>query len=209
MITNATIARLKEALTRMDAPLFKGELNLTLVGIRSADTDANTFNDLLCVLYEKDGKLTLQTFPVSTDPGIYYREHPINVDGTAILKPGHYPGCWLLGVHRGQYKALVQRGPMTVYRDRNKDGKLDMKNEATGYFGINLHHASFNGVSHSVDRWSAGCQVLANIDDFNALMTLVKQAAEKYGPHFSYTLMDEADLCATTKDKDSQNSSVA
>lgn len=194
-----TVKQIKDALLRKDAPLFTGELNLTLVGIRSKDTDSNAFNDLLCVLYEQDGKLQLVKFPCSTDPGLYYREHPINVLGTAILKPGHYRQCWRLGAHQGKYKALVQRGPMTVYRDRNKDGKLDLDNEQTGLFGLNLHKATVNGYSLQVDKWSAGCQVLADSKDFDTLMDLVKQSAEQYGDSFSYTLLDEDDLTGKGK----------
>jgi hypothetical protein len=199
-----TIARLKESLSRKDAPLFKGELNLTLVGIRAKDTTANTFNDLLCVLYEADGKPVLEQYPITTDPGVYYREHPINVDGTAILKPGHYPKCWQIGAHQGKYIALVQRGKMTVYRDRNKDKKLDLNHDQTGYFGINLHRAGKNALTLKTDKVSAGCQVFANSDDFDAVMRLAQQSAAKYGNSFSYTLLDEADLWPVTKEKAAQ-----
>ncbi|MEE7625441.1 hypothetical protein V3O24_04645 [Methylobacter sp. Wu8] len=190
-----TITQLKDALSRKDAPIFKGELNLTLVGIRSKDSDANTFNDLLCVLYEKGGKLQMEQFAITTDPGMYYREHPINVDGTAILKPGHYPKCWQIGAHQGKYIALVQRGPMTVYRDRNKDAHLDKANEQTGYFGINLHRAGANALTLRTDKVSAGCQVFADSKDFDTVMALAQKSAAKYGNRFSYTLLDEADLC--------------
>ncbi|MFZ2405535.1 MAG: hypothetical protein WAW41_10390 [Methylobacter sp.] len=200
-MNKVTINQLKDALSRKDAPIFKGELNLTLVGIRSKDSDANTFNDLLCVLYEKNGKAQLDQFPITTDPGLYYREHPINVAGTAILKPGHYKGCWQIGAHQGKYLALVQRGLMTVYRDRNKDAHLDKANEQTGYFGINLHRAGANGHTLRTDKVSAGCQVFANSEDFDTFMTLAQRAAAKQGNSFSYTLLDEADLCVAIKEE--------
>ena len=200
-----TIKQLKDALLRKDAPLFTGELNLTLVGIRATDTDANTFNDLLCVLYEDAaGKLQMQTYPITTDPGLYYRQHPIHVDGTAILKPGHYTACWQIGAHQGKYIALVQRGPMTVYRDRNKDGKLDLTNEQSGYFGINLHRTGVNAHSLITDKVSAGCQVFANADDFDAVMALAQQSAAKHGNRFSYTLLDEVDVCQPAQSKEAQ-----
>lgn len=206
-----TLKSIKEALTRKDAPLFKGEMNLTLVGIRSADMAANTFNDRLCVLYQDDkNAYQMEQFPITTDPGVYYREHPINVLGTAILKPGHYKGCWQIGAHRGQYTALVQRGEMTVYRDNNKDAKLDIGiAEETGFFGINLHHAALNGFTLKTDKWSAGCQVFASIDDFNHAMELVQRSAKIYGNRFSYTLLEEKDLCQINKETDSPGSSAA
>ncbi|MGZ5620565.1 MAG: hypothetical protein ACXWFG_06825 [Methylobacter sp.] len=174
------------------------------MGIRAKDLTANTFNDLLCVLYEADGRQVLEQYPITTDPGVYYREHPINVDGAAILKPGHYKGCWQIGAHQGKYLALVQRGEMTVYRDRNKDKKLDLDHEQTGYFGINLHRAGQNAHTLKTDKVSAGCQVFANSKDFDAVMKLAQQSAAKYGNSFSYTLLDEADLCPTTKEKTAQ-----
>lgn len=192
---NMTIDKIKDALTSRDAPYFKGELNLNLIGIRAADRQANRFNDVLCVLYEQRGAV-LETFPITTDPGLYFRKHPINVLGTAVLMPGHYPKCWAIGAHRGQYTALVQRGPMTVYRDNNRDGAIDTQSVPieSGYFGINLHHAAVNGYTLAVDRWSAGCQVFANKADFDTVMALIHRSAATYGRFFSYTLINEEDL---------------
>lgn len=208
---NPSVKNITAALAKISAPLFKGEMNLTLVGIRATDLAANTFNDALCVLYhDAKGQLQLEQFSITTDPGAYYRQRPINVLGTAILKPGHYKGCWQIGAHRGQYLALVQRGLMTVYRDNNKDDKLDIGgHEDHGYFGINLHHAAANGHSLKTDKWSAGCQVFADINDFNRLMELVQKSAMKYGNKFSYTLLNEADLCVAKTNKEGQDSLAA
>ncbi len=186
-----TLQNVMDALSRMDAPLFTGELNLNIVGVRSADRDADTFNDVIALLYQKNNQWRIDYFPATTDPGGYYRTHSINTKGTAILKPGHYRSCWQIGLHRGKYTALVQRGPMTVYRDNNKDEHLDAVNEETGLFGINLHHASRHGFSMDVGRWSAGCQVIASAADFNWLMETVIASAKKYGSRFSYTLLTE------------------
>lgn len=196
MIPGITINRIKGALKRMDAPYFSGHLNLNLIGIRAADASADTFNDALAVLYDNaDGKTVLLTYAITTDPGTYYRLHPINVNGTAMLKPGHYPLCWRIGAHRGKYQALVQRGPMTVYRDANRNGVLESGlPEDTGYFGINLHHAAINGYTLRVDRWSAGCQVFADKAHFDEVMALVNASAAIYGDRFSYTLINEIDL---------------
>lgn len=193
---NMTRKKLTDALKKAGYPLFVGELNITLVGVRSPDKNANRFNDTLCVLFEKDGKKILKKYPITTDPGTYYRENPLNVDGTAVLVPGHYKSCWRLGAHRGKYRALVQHGLMSVYRDSNKNRsiELDKSTIQSGFFGINLHRASVNNYSLQVDKWSAGCQVLASPDDFNELMDLLEQSAAKYGNSFSYTLLDEADL---------------
>lgn len=184
-----------EALKRLDYPVFKGDFNLNLVGIRSHHTDANTFNDLLVVLFEVDKKPVMFSFDITTDPGIYYRENPINKDGTAMLVPGHYRSCWKIGNHKGQYRALVQVGEMNVYRDNNRNALLDdLTVTQRGLFGINLHHAGASIVSLLVDKWSAGCQVVANPVDFELLMALVKKSAQTYGDKFSYTLLTEDQL---------------
>jgi len=187
---------LKKALKNNGYPLFTGDLNITLVGVRSADTSANSFNDVLCVLVELDGKKRLFKYPMSADPGTFYRQNPLNVDGTAVLVPGHYKGCWRIGAHQGKYRALIQKDLMAVYRDSNKNSTIetDTKTIQRGFFGINLHRASVNNYSLQVDKWSAGCQVLANPDDFNELMALLEQSAAKYGNSFSYTLLNEGDL---------------
>ena len=185
-----------DALKRQGHPVFKGDYNLNLIGIRSQDSHANTFNDVLVVLYEVDRKTMLHTFPLTTDPGVYYREHPLNVDGTAVLVPGHYRSCWRVGAHQGRYRALVQRGQMAVYRDGNGDQHIDDEADTiqTGLFGINLHRANSQRESLRVDRWSAGCQVLANPLDFNLVMALAEKSADIYGPAFSYTLLTEDQL---------------
>lgn len=191
-----TAKTITDALKRHDYPVFKGDYNLNLVGIRSSDLDANSFNDRLAVLYELDRKQILHVFPLTTDPGVFYRENPLNVDGTAVLVPGHYSGCWELGAHQGKYKALVQRGPMAVYRDNNSDQHIDADADTVqnGLFGINLHRANANYSSLRVDRWSAGCQVMANPLDFDLVMALANKSAETYGRRFSYTLLNEGDL---------------
>lgn len=172
-----------------------GNYNLNLVGIRSSDTNANTFNDKLCVAFTARGKPRLYVFDATTDPGTYYREQPINVDGTAILKPGQYRGLWKIGKHRGQYEALVQTGMCTVYRDNDRNKTLDLTApEHSGFYGINCHRAAYSGTARDVDRWSAGCQVLANADDLSLLMTLCHIAAENWGNSFTYTLLTEEQL---------------
>jgi hypothetical protein len=185
-----------DALKKKDFPFFKGDYNLNLIGIRSSERDANTFNDVLVVLYQVNGKQHMHCFSITTDPGVYYRENPINVDGTAVLVPGHYPSCWQIGAHRGKYYALIQAGEMVVYRDDDNDAEINTDDDGkqTGLFGINLHRANEQYTSSQVDKWSAGCQVIADPIDFELLMALVKKSAQTYGDRLSYTLLAEDEL---------------
>ena len=194
---NITIESLIKAIENKGYVLFSnGDYNLNLIGVRTADDTANTFNDWFCVLYKVDGQWQLNIYRCTTDPGLYYRLNPMNVSGTAILKPAQHRGCWRVGLHRGRYKALVQYESMTVYRDDNKDNKLDTDpdKESHGMFGINCHRAREYGVSKLVDKWSAGCQVLASGDDFDELMKLVEKSDHIYGDKFTYTLLEEHDI---------------
>ena len=172
----------------------KGLYNLNIIGVRTPDDSANKFNDHMHVVYKDEHGWVTRTWQCTTDPGVYWREHPMNVNGTAILMADQFRGSHKIGLHRGKYTALVQTGGrVRVYRDDNKDEVLDMDpaTEQDGYFGINIHKAG----SHSteVDKWSAGCQVFANADDFECFMNIVKKSAETYGSQFTYTLIDDPD----------------
>lgn len=169
--------------------------DLNIFGIRTKDMMANTFNDFVGVMYRYEQFWNYFLFPATTDPGTYWREHPMNVNGTAILKPGQYRGSHKLGEHKG-YPALQQKSPMIVYRDPDRDNLLEMDEESTeeGIFGINIHRASSENPSTQVNKWSAGCQVIRDPLQFRFLISLVEKSAEKYGNSFTYTLLTEEDF---------------
>lgn len=169
--------------------------DLNIFGVRTADTDSNKFNDWLCVMYLNDGIWNLFSFPATTDPGLYWRENPMNVNGTAMLKPGQYRSAYMLGEHKG-YPALQQRTPLLVYRDADRDQYLepDEDNVQEGMFGINIHRASAYAPSSEVNKWSAGCQVLQDPIHFEFLLNLVRASSKLYGNRFTYTLLTEADF---------------
>jgi hypothetical protein len=172
-----------------------GMYNLNIIGIRSKTTEVNKFDDRICVVFRDELGWITRTWPCTTDPGTYWLDNPSNVAGTAILIPGQYRGVYKIGKHRGQYDALVQKGgTVKVYRDANKDEVLDMDpdTEQEGYFGINIHKAGEH--STEVNKWSAGCQVFANKDDFEEFMSICYAARTKWGDSFTYTLIDEPEL---------------
>ena len=173
-----------------------GEYNLNIVGVRNNDTSSNNFNDDLYLLYLVKGEEQALCFSMTTDPGEYWRENPMNVDGCAIVKPGQYPGLWKIGKHQNKYDALVQHRLITVYRDNDNNESLDVETalEQTGMFGINCHRANSASKSIRVDKWSAGCQVLADPLDFNILMALAYKSKSIWGNSFTYTLLTEDEL---------------
>jgi hypothetical protein len=177
---------------------FTGNYNLNLIGVRQDNPIPNRFNDEFYVIYEVGGEWTIHKFPFTSLAGTYWLNKPSRPQGTAILcHDKQYRSCWQLGLHRGKYEALVQTGgEMSVWRDNNKDDHADYDCPVeTGYFGINCHRASRDRQSVSVDRYSAGCQVLANPSHFRILMSLVKRQIQAgYGDKCSYILVKESSI---------------
>jgi hypothetical protein len=170
---------------------------LNIVGVRSKSTIPNKFDDWLYVFWkDKNGKWVGRNYPITTDPGTYYLKDRkfLSKLGTAILKEGQYVDTYKLDLHLGKYLAMTQRlGPVTVYRDYDRDAVLDFDNgrEETGMFGINIHKAKNNTVTNDVESWSAGCQVFQDSKDFDDFMKLAQKHKALYGNKFTYTLFDE------------------
>ena len=183
---------LQQALAERGYKIATRPFELNIIGIRANTSIPNIFNDSLNVLFtDSSGKATAYTWMATTDPGTYWLQNPLNEYGTAILKPGQYHGSHALGMHRGAYLALVQTGPVTVVRDFNRDGKADYHTgrQETGLFGINIHRAQVSGLTKTIDRYSAGCQVFANAEDFAVLLQLAERHKNLYGNSFTYTLL--------------------
>ncbi len=177
----------------------KGLYNLNIIGIRSDNQNkvTNKYDDVLVVIYNDTSGTHKVMYPITTEPGLYYMVTELgNKNGTAILVPGQYKGCWAIGKHNGKYKALVQTKPVRVYRDKNKDKVYDLnpKTIATGTFGINIHRSNEGYTRNTVDMYSAGCQVFANPNYFNSFMSLCEKQKKLYGNAFTYTLITEQDL---------------
>ena len=174
------------------------QLNVNLIGIRRDNPGTNEFDDFLVMIYrDKKLKEVCEVFPVTTDPGEYWLENPMNPKGTAVLVPGQYRGTWQLGKHQNNYEALVQRKEVKVWRDNNKDKVIDYKSFHTiseGYFGINIHRSNPYDKSYLVNKWSAGCQVFQSVDDFDEFMKICKKSANLYGNSFTYTLLTEQEI---------------
>ena len=178
-----------------------GDYNLNIVGVRNSETleeVTNKFDDCMTLSYKVDGIWNRHCFGCTTDPGKYWTENLLNEDGVAILKENQYRSTYQIGLHQGKYEALKQVKPVEVYRDNNLDDCYDLNEDSIqeGLFGINIHRAtSYEGAtSTQIDKWSAGCQVIASNDDFTLFMEIVNKAAEVWGNSFTYTLINSDDL---------------
>ena len=122
-------------------------------------------------------------------------------DGVAILKPGQYRGSHIIRKHQGRYEALGQDRPVQVYRDDNRDPWYNLLEESVqeGNFGINIHRATkwANKKSSQVDKWSAGCQVIAANNDWRLFMKICRKARDTWGNRFTYTLLESNKILKT------------
>ena len=176
--------------------------DVNIVGVRNSKTKGrvtNAFDDTLTISYKIDGEWQFHCFQCTTDPGSAYMDNPILENtGCAILKPNQYRGSHKLRLHAGKYLALGQKKEVTVYRDNNRDNNYDLDESKTdtGLFGINIHRVTgrSGGKSTRVDKWSAGCQVIADNDDWHQFLDICQAAREIHGNSFSYTLIESNDI---------------
>lgn len=161
-----------------------------ILGIRSKEDKPNSFDDRF---YLYKGEDILFDFTGTTNPGSKYLVAPLNTKGTAVVKSDEwYYNLWKYGLHRGKMPALTQVNPVTYYRDNDKD----LKSEETGgiysgLIGINFHTATYhleqkNFEAEVIGGWSAGCQVINNLDDYNEVIGLTKS-----DPFVSFCLLKE------------------
>jgi hypothetical protein len=195
-----TLDQIKSAMIAKGYKWFEeGDFNLNLIGVRNSDTGdtvTNAFDDTFFIAYRDAGKWKIHNYACTTDPGAHWQQAPMNAGGTASLVPNQYRSTWRIDLHQGLYKALKQFKPVDTYRDKNKDLKYTRHIEdiTNGIYGINIHRASATGVSNRVDKWSAGCQVIADSADFANLMYLAHVAEKKYGNSFTYTLLESKNI---------------
>ena len=191
-----------EVYRRKNYKIFENGIpyNLNIGGIRTNDLNPNKFNDWIYCLYkDESGYQKFHCWPATTDPGLYYLKYPLYKKGTAILAPDQYLGCWKLGLHKEEYKALIQTGNVKVYRDANRDDKYDYLESSAewGLFGINIHRASKWGIVNYVNKFSAGCQVVKNHRNFDIIMLLCEKSLKYFGNGFSYALIEGKDSNAS------------
>lgn len=173
--------------------------DVNIVGVRNnhpsiADKVTNLFDDFLTISYKDESK-NWQFFcwNATTDPGKKGVMEFHNKKGVARLVPNQYRGVWKIDKHQGKYDALCQRlGPVTVWRDSNKDLVFEERVTDTGIFGINIHKAGQD--SQWVENWSEGCSVFKRVKDFDVFMSICKKAAKIHGNKFTYTLLESTDI---------------
>lgn len=182
---------------------YEKELELNIIGVRKENKATNFFDDQLLLLYRQGEEQIQRSFPITTDPGHnYLKDHFLNPEGCAVLVPGQYVDAYAIALHQGKYEALCQRNkPVQIVRDSNRDEILDMRPAYihSGYYGINIHRAAVTGETAKVNKYSAGCQVFQNAQDFAVFMDIARDAAAMWGNTFTYTLIMQHELDTYTQ----------
>ena len=199
-----TKEQIKDTVEGLGYKYFEGDnYDVNIIGIRNSKTEGkitNKFDDLMTISYkDENGEWKYHEYDCTTDPGDVWMENPwIDKIGCAVLKPGQYRGSHKLRLHSGKYLALGQKDNVTVYRDNNRNDtyEFDESSVDTGVFGINIHRATAleGKKSTYVNKWSAGCQVIAANDDWFAFLEICQTAREEWGNSFSYTLIESKNI---------------
>jgi hypothetical protein len=185
--------KLKKTIKDMDYVWYDELCKLNIIAVRENYIDDNTFKDKIYIAYKTLlGVETVDEADITTLPGWYWLKNPMNKNGCGILKPGQYIDVYKIGKHFEQ-DALMQCGKFNVWRDNNRDTVLDLINEESGIQMANLHHA--DGITHTVDKWSALCQVYQSTLRHNKLMINARQQVKQTKhDRFTYTLIMRDDI---------------
>lgn len=193
-----SIQEIKKAYFDKGYVFFDGKnkpFNVNIFGIRDNNlTVDNLFDDKIGIIYSLNNQEQLLIVNATTQPGKYYMLHPMNKNGSAIIVPGQYRSSYSIGLH---YKdvALVQTGKLRIYRDSNLDLVYNYDKstiiDSIGD-GLNIHHAG--GDSKLIDNWSAGCQVVSNMSNWNQFIGICLRAKALYSNKFTYTLFTTEDF---------------
>lgn len=192
-----TIKKIHEVMRDAGMMVFTKPFDATLGGIRTKDNKSGKFNDWLFMsMFTANGGIISVIVEGTTDAGLFYRENPMQVDGTAIIQHGvQHRGAYTYmkkGGHRGQ-EAFRNTGKMSYWRDANRDKYLD--------FDGDVRHAIYNTNGHdmgtvgnNVGKWSAGCwgSVNENMDLLYIMAQL--QGEHGNGDKFSFAMLHENDF---------------
>jgi len=189
-----TIEEIHRVMISQGMKVFKTPQDCTLGWIRTKDNKSNTFNDWLFIShYTKNNGLISCIVEGTTDAGLFYRNNPINIDGTAIIQHGkQFKQAFTymeVGGHNGQ-EAFRQTSGIDYWRDANKDDYLNFENpQENKIFNTNGHNMGELG--NKVNKWSAGCWGATN-SNMRLMYSIAKnQIKAGLGNKFSLATLHE------------------
>jgi hypothetical protein len=186
----------------MKGTFKEGDNEMNIIGVRSfrdwkrVKPKLWSWDDSLILVWKEGGQKKIKSYVATVDPARNYTVKPINALGCAHLCDGHYD--YKEGSHPkhdgtgGRYGAGNQRASVTVWRDRDKDGRFSSSEKTyTGWYGINIH-AGGNNPNYA--SGSAGCQVLfgGRSGPWKDFWSTVEK--KNPGKKYQYTLIDASKL---------------
>lgn len=195
-----TIEKLKEVIAKKKYKWFEDQVNI--IAIRTSLQVPDVFNDILCLVYKKDGKEILFTATITTEPGTTYQKKLLNANGCWVMMPAQMIDAYKSGFHQGKpdHRCLKSVGKIFGHREDDKDGiVLDDKDsinhwEEGSLVGANIHGANKAGITKTVGPWSAGCQVHNDWKKKEEMMDIVDSYKNVNNGLVTYTLLEEKDL---------------
>ena len=177
----------------------KHDYDLTLCGVRSPETNAGYFDDLMCCFYRVEGRWRAHFWSMTTDPGRNLLVKPMNEGGCGILvSPQQMRSAYCVGKHKGR-QALIQRGGrVRLWRDNTRDGTLDWGRDMgyPSWAGINIHNTTKGEIADTNMSASAACQVFPLDYEHRAMMSLARRTTKLFGKWITYTIIDTKHLVA-------------
>lgn len=160
-----SIETIKKIYAAVGLTLFAdGRVNIAC--FRGKERKANAFDDsLYTVRYDKrKDRWEIAKYRATVDPGLTQLQNPTfpeaQKNGTAIVCEHQTVNFKWETIGKGQYNhaCLLQAEPIWLYRDKNKDDKLDFVNkELNPSAGICIHCFGNYGETERVNNRSAGC----------------------------------------------------
>lgn len=166
---NALLQRILAYMTAQGYAIATGVNEVNIVYIEGMDMDGRTnadlldgWNDLRIVFtHDAEGQASIVHQAVATtEPGraATFSKEARKRGGVARIAFGQHT-AWRVGLHKSpNHPALVQRAPLLVHRDLNRDGMRTRDNICQAV-GINQHSTRPGFRGEQIGTWSEGCLV--------------------------------------------------
>lgn len=202
-IETLTADRLIASYEKLGYPVFtQGAYNINLFGILANGGNPNRYNDFIGLFFHERGSSftpdnwRFHLFPATLNPGLPFLLSPMDGGGAAIICEGYYRGLWEISTFKGT-PCLRQRTPVKIYRDNNRDDKLDLNPKTTteGFYGLLMHeHFQTKDRAEIVANSSAGCHVPQRRSDMQTIMKICNLGVVQWGNKISYGVLNEKQI---------------
>jgi hypothetical protein len=189
-----------------------GHLNVlyfedSTINFEPVNEELDAWNDIRAV-FDAEGNCIFKQI-ATTEPGLIATNSKKSaaLGGVFRIAIGQHLSKWAIGWHNSagfNHAALVQRGSILGYRDKNRDGKRigDPVSFATG---VNQHSTALKFKGSQVGNFSAGCLVgkewAKHIEFMQVLQQDARFIADKSTFLFSSTIIDASDYYKFVKNK--------